>query len=151
MSFVTRGFYSFSRFYLRFFTFFSRVFAHIFYTNMLVSKPCVKTQEKCENSARNLPNVLKTQEFFSILHNKNVSRLRFSRVLLALFCYQNLTKMQPQCIVYYVLKDIILITSPLIMVFLTHHHTFHLLSITNSYKTIFLEQFRYDDPSRFLD
>ena len=77
---------------------------------MLVSKTLMKTQEKRENSARNVLNARKMQHYAL---GKSVSLLRFSRVFAGIILLTNLTKTQPQRIVYYGLKDSILVTSPL--------------------------------------
>ena len=67
---------------------FCRVFPCVYDTNMLVSKTQVKTQGKCKKNARKIQNASPTEENVSILHyalGKNVSQLRFARVMLT-FC-----------------------------------------------------------------
>ena len=89
----SKGLLHYALIHLRF-LFFSR-FSRVFDTNMLVSKTRVKTREKCE---RKIKNASPTRDNVSILHyamGKNVSQLRFSRVLLAFFsrfCSQTQTK-----------------------------------------------------------
>ena len=87
---------------------FPRVFPRVLDTNMLVSEMREKTREKRKKNARKIKNASPTRDNVSILHyalGKNVSQLRFGRVLVAFWsCFgrvlvTNIAKTQTQRIV----------------------------------------------------
>ena len=67
-----------------FFSRLSRVFTHVFDTNMLVSKMRVKTREKREKNARKIKNASPKRDNVSILHYA-LGKTRVSCVFLAFF------------------------------------------------------------------
>ena len=82
---------------------FSRIFPHVFDTNM-VCKTQVKMREECEKNAKNarkIKNASPTRKICSILHLR--FSCVFSHILLA-FLLTNFTKTQPQRRVLYGLK-----------------------------------------------